>query len=341
LTPFNKDFYKEHTDVRGRSAEEVKRFRDEAGITVYGPDPPKPCLSFEEANFPRSILKTVESVGFSKPTPIQSQGWPVALGGKDMIGIAQTGSGKTLSFLLPALIHIADQAPLKVRNRQRGDGPIALVLSPTRELAMQTQKECERFARPSQIFSTCVYGGASKFPQQRDLQQGVHIVIATPGRLIDFLDSHATNLKRVTYLVLDEADRMLVTPTQDMGFEDQLRRILESIRPDRQLLMWSATWPKEVQYLAKDFLTNPIHIQTGSLSLSANHNIKQKIEICDEGAKMPMLKRILADVMKPDTKIVIFAETKRGCEVLCRELKADNLPAAALHGDKPQRVISS
>mmetsp|Transcript_7812 Transcript_7812/g.14974 ORF Transcript_7812/g.14974 Transcript_7812/m.14974 type:complete len:389 (-) Transcript_7812:5850-7016(-) len=244
-----------------------------------------------------------------------------------MIGIAQTGSGKTLSFLLPALIHINDQPPLK-----RGDGPVALVLSPTRELAMQTHKECERFSRPNNIYSTCVYGGASRVPQQRELERGAHIVIATPGRLIDFLDSRVTNLKRVTYLVLDEADRML-----DMGFEDQIRKILSRIRPDRQTLMWSATWPKEVQYLARDFLRNPTHIQVGSLELSANHNIRQKIEIVEESEKLPLLKRILKDIMEPTTKVVIFAETKRGCEALCRELQNDRLPAASLHGDKPQR----
>lgn len=203
---------------------------------------------------------------------------------------------------------------------------------------MQTHKECERFARPSDIHSACIYGGASRLPQQRELERGVHIVIATPGRLIDFLDSRVTNLRRVTYLVLDEADRMLVSSTQDMGFEDQIRRIVGRIRSDRQTLMWSATWPKEVQYLARDFMRDPLHIQVGSLELSANHNIKQNIEIIDESEKLPLLKRILRDVMERTTKIVIFAETKRGCEELCRELQNDRLPAASLHGDKPQRV---
>lgn len=133
-----------------------------------------------------------------------------------MIGIAQTGSGKTLAFVLPAILHINDQPRL-----QRGDGPIALVLSPTRELAMQTAQECLRFGRSSRIYHTCVYGGVSKIYQRRDLERGVHIVIATPGRLLDFLEMGVTNLRRVTFLVLDEADRML-----DMGFEPQIKKIL-------------------------------------------------------------------------------------------------------------------
>ena len=150
--------------------------------------------------------------GFKEPTAIQAQGWPMALSGRDMIGIAATGSGKTLAYLLPAVVHINAQPLL-----QRGDGPIVLVLAPTRELAVQIQEECKRFGHTSKIQSTCVYGGAPKGNQARDLERGVEIVIATPGRLIDFLESGKTNLRRVTYLVLDEADRML-----DMGFEPQV-----------------------------------------------------------------------------------------------------------------------
>jgi len=167
-----------------------------------------------------------------------------------LIGIAKTGSGKTLAFTLPSIVHILDQSPLK-----GGDGPIALVLSPTRELAMQTSQECNRFGRPCRVTNVCVYGGAPRGRQFQELQRGTHVVIATPGRLIDFLESGATNLNRVTYLVLDEADRML-----DMGFEPQIRKIIEQIRPDRQTVMFSATWPKEVQNLARDFLVNPVQL---------------------------------------------------------------------------------
>ena len=159
----------------------------------------------------------------------------MALSGRDMIGIAATGSGKTLSYCLPSIVHINAQPQL-----QYGDGPIVLVLAPTRELAVQIQTECSKFGKSSRIRNTCVYGGAPKGPQIRDLARGVEICIATPGRLIDMLEAGKTNLKRVTYLVLDEADRML-----DMGFEPQIRKIVDQIRPDRQTLMWSATWPKK------------------------------------------------------------------------------------------------
>ena len=152
------------------------------------------------------------------------------------MGIAATGSGKTLSFILPAIVHINAQEYLRP-----GDGPIALVIAPTRELATQIEKEARKFGESSKIKITCVYGGVSKGPQARALRNGVEIVICTPGRMIDFLESNTTNLRRVTYLVMDEADRML-----DMGFEKQIRSIVSQIRPDRQTLLWSATWPKHV-----------------------------------------------------------------------------------------------
>jgi ATP-dependent RNA helicase DDX5/DBP2 len=338
LVRFNKDFYREHPDVAARSEAEVKRIRDELGLTIYGYNVPKPVLTFAESSFPEYILRTLTDAKFVKPTPIQSQGtnylgWPLALSGKDMIGIAQTGSGKTLAFILPAIIHINDQEKLRVSPKQRDDGPIALVLSPTRELAMQTSAECNRFGRPCHIYNSCVYGGVPKIYQQRELEKGVHIVVATPGRLIDFLESGATNLKRVTYLVLDEADRML-----DMGFEPQIRKIVSQIRPDRQTLMWSATWPKEVQRLAQDFLAQPVHIQVGSLNLAANADIKQVVEVVDESSKLVQLFRVLKDEEKKACKMLIFTETKRGCEALARDLRNEGFPVGAIHGDKTQRV---
>jgi ATP-dependent RNA helicase DDX5/DBP2 len=180
----------------------------------------------------------------------------MALSGRDVVAIAQTGSGKTIAFALPAMLHInAYASPLSrlcvtdESHRQPllspGDGPIALILAPTRELAVQIQQECTKFGSNSRIRNTAIYGGAPKGPQIRDLTRGVEVVIATPGRLIDMLETGKTNLRRVTYLVMDEADRML-----DMGFEPQIRKIVSQIRPDRQTLMFSATWPKDVQKLA-------------------------------------------------------------------------------------------
>merc|ERR1712110_363250 len=262
------------------------------------------------------------------PTPIQSQGWALALTGQDMVGIAQTGSGKTLGYLLPGIIHVNHQPYL-----ERGDGPIVLVLAPTRELAQQIQEVAQEFGRTSRIKNTCVFGGAPKGPQLRDLEHGCEIVIATPGRLIDFLEMGKTNLRRCTYLCLDEADRML-----DMGFEPQIRKIVEQIRPDRQVLMWSATWPKEVRKLAEDFLHDYVHINIGAHSLHANHDILQIVDVCDEHQKEQKLSRLLDEIgAEQSNKILIFVETKRKADELTRLMRRDGYPAMCIHGDKQQK----
>ncbi|XP_034508663.1 probable ATP-dependent RNA helicase DDX5, partial [Ailuropoda melanoleuca] len=253
---------------------------------------------------------------------------PVALSGLDMVGVAQTGSGKTLSYLLPGIIHINHQPFL-----QRGDGPIVLVLAPTRELAQQVQQVAADYGRACRLKSTCIYGGAPKGPQIRDLERGVEICIATPGRLIDFLEVGKTNLKRCTYLVLDEADRML-----DMGFEPQIRKIVDQIRPDRQTLMWSATWPREVRQLAEDFLKDYIHINIGAMELSANHNILQIVDVCGDSEKDEKLLRLMEEIMsEKENKTIIFTETKRRCDELTRKMRRDGWPAMGIHGDKSQQ----
>ena len=161
-----------------------------------------------------------------------------------------------------------------------GEGPICLILGPTRELVMQIQDQCIRFGSSSKLKSACVYGGVDRRDQKNELLKGCDVVIATPGRLIDFLESRTISLKRVTYLVLDEADRML-----DMGFEPQIRKILSQVRPDRQTLMWSATWPREVQSLAHDFCPDPTHIQIGSNENTVNEKITQIIKVVTESQK--------------------------------------------------------
>jgi ATP-dependent RNA helicase DDX5/DBP2 len=252
----------------------VEQYRRSKEITIDG-DAPNPIQNFTEASFPDYVMHEIQKQGYDSPTAIQAQGWPIAMNGRDLVGIAQTGSGKTLAYILPAIVHINNQPPIT-----RGDGPIALVLAPTRELAQQIQQVAQDFGSSSYVRNTCIFGGAPKGPQARDLERGVEICIATPGRLIDFLEKGTTNLQRCTYLVLDEADRML-----DMGFEPQIRKIIEQIRPDRQTLMWSATWPKEVRKLASDFLRTYIQINIGSLQLSANHNILQIVDVCQEHEK--------------------------------------------------------
>ncbi|GIX75862.1 probable ATP-dependent RNA helicase DDX5 [Caerostris extrusa] len=275
LLPFQKNFYREHPNVERRTTQEADDYRNHYEITIRGPNIPKPVANFEEGCFPDYVMEAVRLQQYQHPTAIQAQSWPIALGGRDLVGIAQTGSGKTLAYILPAIVHINHQPPL-----QRGDGPIALVLAPTRELAQQIQQVAIDFGHTSRVRNTCVFGGAPKGPQIRDLERGAEICVATPGRLIDFLEAGVTNLRRCTYLVLDEADRML-----DMGFEPQIRKILEQIRPDRQTLMWSATWPKEVRALAEDFLKEYVQINIGALQLCANHNITQIIDVCEEQEK--------------------------------------------------------
>uniref|UniRef100_A0A8B9BWX5 Probable ATP-dependent RNA helicase DDX5 n=2 Tax=Anser TaxID=8842 RepID=A0A8B9BWX5_9AVES len=215
----------------------------------------------------------------------------------------------------------------------RGDGPICLVLAPTRELAQQVQQVAAEYSRACRLKSTCIYGGAPKGPQIRDLERGVEICIATPGRLIDFLEAGKTNLRRCTYLVLDEADRML-----DMGFEPQIRKIVDQIRPDRQTLMWSATWPKEVRQLAEDFLKEYVHINIGALELSANHNILQIVDVCHDVEKDDKLIRLMEEIMsEKENKTIVFVETKRRCDDLTRKMRRDGWPAMGIHGDKSQQ----
>ena len=325
LTPFQKNFYSENSTVKERSQSDIDKFREEHQISIKSSYAPRPVFSFEEAQFPSYISEQLTS-RFKTPSPIQSQGWPAAMGGNDVIGIAQTGSGKTISFLLPGFVHINAQPSLRY-----GDGPIMLVLAPTRELAMQIQEECLKFSRSAKIYSTCVYGGADKWGQKRELQKGNHVIVATPGRLLDFLESGVINLKRVTYLVLDEADRML-----DMGFEPQIRKIVSQIRPDRQTLMWSATWPREVQKLALEFCREkPVHVVIGSNNLSVNLKIKQNVEVLDDSMKQMRVVQLVQTVMN-GSKILIFTQTKKGADQLSYFLGNSGISAASIHGDKTQ-----
>lgn len=326
LTPFEKDFYHEHPEITKRDPAVDEAWRKEHQIEVFGKAIPKPVMSFRTSPFPDYVLDTINACGFQDPTPIQSQGWPMALSGRDVVGIAATGSGKTLAFLLPAIVHINAQEYLKP-----GDGPIVIVIAPTRELANQIYGECHKFGKSSNIKITCVYGGVPKHKQARDLRDGVEIVICTPGRMIDFLSSGTTNLRRVTYLVMDEADRML-----DMGFEPQIRKIVSQIRPDRQTLMWSATWPKSVQGLARDFLKDYIQVVIGGHELSASKNVTQTVMVVEEHDKWSRLKEILRGV-RDGERTIIFCETKRGCNDVTSRLRRDGFPALAIHGDKQQQ----
>lgn len=328
LPRFEKSFYKEAESVRNRTDAEVAAFRAEKQMRVSGRDVPKPVMTFDEAGFPSYVMNEVKAMGFQAPTAIQSQGWPMALSGRDVVGIAETGSGKTLTYCLPAIVHINAQPLLSP-----GDGPIVLILAPTRELAVQIQAEVTKFGKSSRIRNTCVYGGVPRGGQIRDLARGVEVCIATPGRLIDMLESGKTNLRRVTYLVLDEADRML-----DMGFEPQIRKIIGQIRPDRQTCMWSATWPKEVRQLAADYLQDFIQVNIGSMDLSASHNISQIVEVISDYEKRDRMIKHLEKIMDDKaSKCLIFVATKRTADEITRFLRQDGWPCLAIHGDKAQQ----
>lgn len=327
LKPFLKNFYVPHKNDSNRTENDIKNYRDGKEIIVRGSNIPNPNECFEEGNFPDYIMDEILRQGFSEPTAIQSQGWPIVLSGRDFVGIAQTGSGKTLAYMLPAAVHINNQ-----QRPQRGEGPIALILAPTRELAQQIQKVARDFGASTMIRNTCIFGGSPKGPQARDLERGVEVVIATPGRLIDFLEKGTTNLHRCTYLVLDEADRML-----DMGFEPQIRKIIEQIRPDRQVLMWSATWPKQVQALAEEFLVDYIQVNIGSLALAANHNIKQIVEVCEEHEKEGKLCNLLKEISSDrNSKIIVFVETKKKVDDITKAIRKEGYSAISIHGDKSQ-----
>ncbi|CAL1299602.1 unnamed protein product [Larinioides sclopetarius] len=328
MQPIEKNFYAEHLNISNKSEAEIDEYRNSLDMIVRGRDVPRPIRDFYEGNFPDYINHSLMQQNFEKPTPIQSQVWPIAMSGRDVVGIAKTGSGKTIAYMLPGIVHICNQEPV-----YRGDGPIVLVLAPTRELAQQIKDVCDLFGRHSNVRNCCVFGGAPKGPQLRDVERGAQICIATPGRLIDFIECKKISLRRCTFLVLDEADRML-----DMGFEPQIRKIIEQIRPDRQTVMFSATWPKEVQRLAEDFLEDYIQVNVGALQLSANHNIMQIVDVVEEGEKDDKLNQLIQEIMsEKENKTIVFAETKKRVDELTRCLRRQGYPAMCIHGNKSQQ----
>ncbi|EOA20158.1 hypothetical protein CARUB_v10000450mg [Capsella rubella] len=293
-------------------------------ITVSGGQVPPPLMSFEATGLPPELLREVYSAGFSSPSPIQAQSWPIAMQNRDIVAIAKTGSGKTLGYLIPGFMHLQ-----RIHNDPQM-GPTILVLSPTRELATQIQVEALKFGRSSKISCACLYGGAPKGPQLKEIERGVDIVVATPGRLNDILEMRRISLHQVSYLVLDEADRML-----DMGFEPQIRKIVKEVPTKRQTLMYTATWPKEVRKIAADLLVNPAQVNIGNVDeLVANKSITQTIEVLAPMEKHTRLEQILRS-QEPGSKIIIFCSTKRMCDQLARNLTR-TFGAAAIHGDKSQ-----
>ncbi|KAH8291647.1 hypothetical protein KR018_010114, partial [Drosophila ironensis] len=266
--------------------------------------------------------------GFKNPTPIQAQAWPVLLKGHDLIGIAETGTGtgKTLAFLLPGMVHTEFQ---NVLRGQRG-GPNVLILAPTWERALQIDTEVQKFFFRN-MRAVCAYGGRNRRIQTIDLERKVDIVICTPARLSKLVMDKAIDVSSITYLVLDEADRML-----DMGFEPQVRKILLDIRPDRQTVMMSATWPPGVRRMAHSYMSNPIRVHVGSLHLAATHSVKQVINMLQRDEdKYAQIKKFVRNMTKTD-KIIIFCGKKGRAEDLYANLTLDGFFTQSNHDYRDQ-----
>ena len=327
--PFRKNFYIETKEISAMTAEEVEEYRAAIGdVKVRGKDCPKPIKNWYQCGLSDKVLKIlVDKRKFFEPFPIQKQAIPAIMSGRDVIGIAETGSGKTLAYLQPLFRHIMDQRPL-----EEEEGPIGLIMAPTRELAFQIFNECRVFCKALDLRVVCVYGGAGIAGQLSELKRGAEIVVCTPGRMIDVLttsNGKITNLQRVTYVVLDEADRMF-----DMGFEPQISKIMGNVRPDRQTVMFSATFPKNVENLAKKILVKPVEIVVGARGQICK-NVEQIVEVREETEKFRRLLEILG-VWEEKGQIIIFVDKQSEADQLFKELLRAGYSPLVLHGGQDQ-----
>lgn len=327
-SPFQRDLYREVPELARMSQADTTEVRRALGnIRIRGKRCPKPIRSFGQCGLSSAILDVIGRAGFTAPTPIQAQAIPCIMSGRDVIGIAKTGSGKTLAFMLPVMRHVLLQ-----ERPVAGEGPIGLLIAPTRELAIQIYGEAKRFARAVGLRCVCAYGGSGVKDQIAELKRGADIVICTPGRMIDLLAMNSgriTNLRRVTIVVLDEADRMF-----DMGFEPQLTRLVENVRPDRQTVMFSATFPMQVERLARKVLSHPVEIVVGGRSVAAS-SIEQHIEVRSEESKFLRLLQLLG-VWYEKGSILIFVDRQENADRIFRELSQTGYLCLPLHGGMDQ-----
>uniref|UniRef100_A0A6A7FVL6 RNA helicase n=2 Tax=Hirondellea gigas TaxID=1518452 RepID=A0A6A7FVL6_9CRUS len=318
---------------------------DDIPVEATGNDVPEPISSFNDCKLTEIIKNNIALTKYDRPTPVQKYAIPFILAKRDLMACAQTGSGKTAAFLVPILNQIYEGGPLQNVPRSGGRSkqyPLALVLAPTRELATQIYDEARKFAYRSRVRPFVVYGGADVGSQMRDLGRGCHLLVATPGRLSDMIDRGKIGLDYCKYLILDEADRML-----DMGFEPQIRRIVQDEKMPttgvRQTLMFSATFPKEIQRLAQDFLENYIFLAVGRVG-STSENITQRVVYVPEEDKRSFLLDILAagtgdgeTTIKEESLTLVFVETKKGADSLEDFLFRNNYPVTSIHGDRSQK----
>ncbi|XP_003493968.1 probable ATP-dependent RNA helicase DDX23 [Bombus impatiens] len=327
-------------------------FREDYNITIKGGRIPDPIRSWKESGFPKEILDIIDKVGYKDLTPIQRQAIPIGLQNRDIIGVAETGSGKTLAFLIPLLLWITSLPKIE-RLEEADQGPYSIILAPTRELAQQIEEETNKFGQPLGIRTVVVVGGLSREEQGFRLRMGCEIVIATPGRLIDVLENRYLVLNQCTYIVLDEADRMI-----DMGFEPDVQKILEympvtNLKPDnedaeneekllanyntkkkyRQTVMFTATMPPAVERLARTYLRRPAVVYIGSVG-KPTERTEQIVHIMGEADKRKKLMEILSRGVEPP--VIIFVNQKKGADVLARGLEKLGYNACTLHGGKGQ-----
>ena len=282
---------------------------------------------FSSLNLDAQILRAIEEEGYTEPTPIQKQAIPHVLSGRDLMAMAQTGTGKTAAFTLPLLQLLLPHASTSTSPARH---PIrALILAPTRELAIQVEKSVETYSKHVQLRSTVVFGGVDIKTQKPELAKGVEILVATPGRLLDHVESRNVLLNQVQVLILDEADRML-----DMGFMPDLKRILTLLPKKRQTLLFSATFSDDIKKLAQDFLANPVTVEAERRNTAAE-TVKQSVLMVDQDNKFDVLAGLLRS-RGLGSQALVFTRTKLTAARLARKLEREGIPADAIHGDKTQ-----
>ncbi|KAG0481919.1 hypothetical protein HPP92_010003 [Vanilla planifolia] len=309
-------------------------------VDTSGDNVPPPANTFAEIDLGVALNENIRRCKYVRPTPVQRHAIPISLAGRDLMACAQTGSGKTAAFCFPIISGIMSSLPAQRPRGTRTVFPLALILSPTRELSVQIHEEARKFSYQTGVRVVVAYGGAPINQQLRDLERGVDILVATPGRLVDLLERARVSLSMIRYLALDEADRML-----DMGFEPQIRKIVEQMdmppRGVRQTMLFSATFPKEIQRLAADFLANYIFLAVGRVG-SSTDLIVQRVEFVQESDKRSHLMDLLHaqranGVQGKQALTLVFVETKKGADSLEHWLCMNGFPATSIHGDRTQQ----
>ncbi|KAJ0231044.1 DEAD/DEAH box helicase domain-containing protein [Hirschfeldia incana] len=317
--------------VRKMSRKQMDLIRKQWHIIVNGEEIPPPIKNFKDMKFPKAVLDTLKEKGIVQPTPIQVQGLPVILSGRDMIGIAFTGSGKTMVFVLPMImIALQEEEMMPIGP---GEGPFGLIVCPSRELARQTYEVVEQFVAPlvqagyPPLRSLLCIGGVDMRSQLDVVKRGVHIVVATPGRLKDLLAKKKMSLDSCRYLTLDEADRLV-----DLGFEDDIREVFDHFKSQRQTLLFSATMPPKIQIFARSALVKPVTVNVGRAG-AANLDVIQEVEYVKQEAKIVYLLECLQKTSPP---VLIFCENKADVDDIHEYLLLKGVEAVAIHGGKDQ-----